>query len=73
MSVPGSHNDQVRLLRERAERYRVLAEGVYDPRTAAEVAGFVEELEAEATRLEHWQSAHIPGFAGNAAFALDTP
>jgi hypothetical protein len=45
-------NDYVRILRSRAERFRRLAEKVFDSRIAAAVAICAEELEREAKKLE---------------------
>jgi hypothetical protein len=52
--MPAQHaiDELVGILRERAQRYQALAEGLYDLRTAAEVAACADELEAEAARLE---------------------
>ena len=52
--MPAQHaiDELIRLLRGRAQRYQTLAEGLYDPQTAAEVAACADELEEEAARLE---------------------
>ena len=52
MSAQQAIDDLVRMLRARARRYKVLAEGLYDRQTAAEVSAYAAELEAEAERLE---------------------
>jgi hypothetical protein len=44
-------DELVRMMRARASRYKILAEGLYDRRTAAEVSAYADELEAEAERL----------------------
>jgi hypothetical protein len=50
--------DRIELLRSRAQRYKQLAEALYDHRTAAEVAVYAKELEAEVGRLEKWEGSH---------------
>jgi hypothetical protein len=52
MSAQQAIDELVRMLRARALRYKVLAEGLYDRQTAAEVSAYADELEAEAERLE---------------------
>jgi hypothetical protein len=52
MSAQQAIDELVRMLRARALRYKVLAERLYDRRTAAEVSAYADELEAEAERLE---------------------
>jgi len=52
MSAQQAIDELIRTLRARARRLRVLAEGLYDRQTAAEVSAYATELEAEATRLE---------------------
>jgi len=51
------------------QRYKQLAEVLYDRRTAAEVSVYADELEAEIIRLEKWESAHLGVETGGAAFA----
>jgi len=69
MSASYSITDRIELLRSRAERYKQLAEVLYDQRTAAEVAGYADELEAEVNRLEKWERSRSGLDAGRAAFA----
>ena len=57
MPVYNSIAERILLLRARAARYKVWAEALYDRRIAAEVAGFADEIEAEAVKLERWQSS----------------
>lgn len=59
MSAQQAIDELVRSLRVRAQRYKTLAEALYDRRTAAQVATYAADLEAEARRLEHrrWPSA----------------
>jgi hypothetical protein len=59
MSASYSVPDRIELLRSRALRYKQLAEALHDRRTAAEVAIYADELEAEVSRLEKWE--HIRG------------
>ena len=56
MPVRNPIAERIRLLRSRAERYKLLAEVHHDRRTAAQVAGLADELQAEVTRLERRQS-----------------
>src|SRR6266704_1112430 len=51
MSAQQTIDELVRMMRARALRYKILAEGLYDRRTAAEVSAYADELEAEAKRL----------------------
>ena len=51
MSAQHTIDELVRMMRARASRYKILAEGLYDQRTAAEVSAYADELEAEAKRL----------------------
>jgi hypothetical protein len=51
MSAQQTIDELIGMLRARALRYRILAEGLYDRQTAAEVAAHARELEAEAERL----------------------
>jgi hypothetical protein len=60
--------DRILLIRSRVERYRRLAEELYDRRIAAEVSRFADELEADLRRLERWQN--VSGTATPAARAL---
>jgi len=55
--MPASYSipDRIELLRSRAQRYKQLAEALYDHRTAAEVAVYADELQAEVSRLEKWE------------------
>jgi len=69
MSAPYAISDRIELLRSRAQRYKQLAEVLYDRRTAAEVAGYADELEAEVNRLEKRERSHSGLDAGRAAFA----
>jgi hypothetical protein len=52
MSAQQTIEELIGMLRARALRYKVLAEGLYDRQTAAEVSAYADELEAEAERLE---------------------
>jgi cytochrome c553 len=58
MSASYSIPDRVELLRSRTQRYKQLAEALSDHRTAAEVAAYAKELEAEVGRLEKWEESH---------------
>ena len=69
MFVPYTVPDRIELLRSRAQRYKQLAEALYDQRTAAEVSVYADELEAEIVRLEKWKSSHLGVEKGGAAFA----
>ena len=69
MSAPYSVIDRIELLRSRAQRYKQLAEVLYDRRTAAEVSGYADELEAEVNRLENWERSRSVQDAGRAALA----
>jgi hypothetical protein len=51
MSSQQTIDELVRMMRARALRYKILAEGLYDRQTAAEVSAYADELEAEAERL----------------------
>ena len=51
MSAQQTIDELVRTLHARALRYKILAEGLYDRHTAAEVSAYARELEAEAERL----------------------
>ena len=51
MSAQQTIDELIRTLRARALRYKILAEGLYDRQTAAEVTAYARELEAEAERL----------------------
>ena len=51
MSAQQTTDELVGMLRARALRYKMLAEGLYDRQTAAEVSAYADELEAEAERL----------------------
>ncbi|HYK81285.1 MAG TPA: hypothetical protein VEU95_16745 [Micropepsaceae bacterium] len=59
MSAQQTIDELVRTMRARALRYKLLAEGLYDRQTAAEVSAYADELEAEAERLadSRWPSA----------------
>jgi hypothetical protein len=61
MPAMNSITDRIVLIRSRVERYRRLAEALYDRRIAAEVLHFADELEADLRRLERW--THAPGIA----------
>ena len=52
MSAQEAMDELIRTLRARARRLKVLADGLYDRQTAAEVSAYAVELEAEAKRLE---------------------
>ena len=56
MRMPsGGHEiayDYIRILRSRAERFRLLAKSAFDRRTAEAVTICADELEREAKRLE---------------------
>jgi len=58
MSAQHSITELIQTLRSRAERYKLLADGLYDRRTAAEIAAYSDELEAEVLRLQRmaWPS-----------------
>jgi hypothetical protein len=43
--------NEIEILRARAERYRRLANDLFDRRTSAEAASIAQELDAEAARL----------------------
>lgn len=58
MSASYSIPDRIELLRSRAQRYKQLAEALFDHRTAAEVAVYADELAAEVSRLEKWEVSH---------------
>jgi plasmid stabilization system protein ParE len=45
-------NQNIEILRARAERYRRLAEDLFDPRTSEEAASLAQELDAEIARLQ---------------------
>jgi hypothetical protein len=45
-------NQNIEVLRARAERYRRLAQDLFDPRTSEEAASLAEELDAEIARLQ---------------------
>lgn len=59
MSAQQTIDELVRMMRARGLRYKILAEGLYDRQTAAEVLAYANELEAEAERLadSRWPSA----------------
>jgi hypothetical protein len=61
--------DRIELLRSRAQRYKQLAEVLYDRRTAAEVSGYADELEAEVNRLEKRERSGNALDAARIAFA----
>ncbi len=44
--------DKVQILRARAERYRRLAQDLFDPSTSKEAASLAQELDAEIARLQ---------------------
>ena len=69
MPVQNSIAENIQLLRSRVERYKLLAEALYDQRIAAEIAGFADELEAELARLERRQHSHRMGNAATTALA----
>ncbi len=45
-------NENIEILRARAERYRRLAEDLFDPRTSEEAVSLAQELDAEIARLQ---------------------
>ena len=45
-------SENIEILRARAERYRRLAQDLFDPRTSEEAASLAQELDAEAARLQ---------------------
>lgn len=50
--MPGPFAVDASELRARATRYRMLAEGLYDPRVIAEVLACARDLDAEAAWIE---------------------
>jgi hypothetical protein len=44
-------SENIEVLRARAERYRRLAEDLFDPRTSEEAESIARELDAEVARL----------------------
>ena len=47
--------EDIRVLRSRVERYKRLADVLFDRRTAAEVAEYAEELESMIAEMENRQ------------------
>ena len=45
-------NQDIEVLRARAERYRRLANDLFDPRTSEEAVSLAQELDAEIARLQ---------------------
>jgi len=45
-------NQNIEVLRARAERYRRLANDLFDPRTSEEAVSLAQELDAEIARLQ---------------------
>jgi hypothetical protein len=66
MPAMSSTADRIQFIRSRVERYRHLAETLYDQRIAAEVSRFADELEADLRRLEKWQQFSIAAPASSA-------
>jgi len=58
MSAAYTIPDRIEVLRSRAQRYKQLAEVLYDRRTAAEVSVYADELQAEIHRLEKWENSN---------------
>jgi hypothetical protein len=52
MTVQHIVNQNIDILRARAERYRRLAEDLFDPKTSEEAASLAQELDAEIARLQ---------------------
>jgi hypothetical protein len=52
MTVQHIVNQNIETLRARAERYRRLAEDLFDPKTSEEAASLAQELDAEIARLQ---------------------
>ena len=52
ITVQDTLNENIETLRARAERYRRLAEDLFDPRTSEEAASLAQELDAEIARLQ---------------------
>ncbi|HEY4264722.1 MAG TPA: hypothetical protein VGM72_05350 [Micropepsaceae bacterium] len=59
MPAMNSITDRIQSISARVERYRHLAEALYDRRIAAEVSRVADELEADLRRLERWQHFSI--------------
>lgn len=57
MTVHVPMTEDIRVLRARVERYKQLADVLFDRRTAAEVAEYAEELEAMIAEMESRQQA----------------
>ena len=55
MTVHATIMEDIRVLRSRVERYKHLADVLFDPRTAAEVAEYAEELETMIAEMESRQ------------------
>jgi len=68
MPVQSAIAERIDQLRARAQRYKGLAEILYDRRMAAEVAVFAKEIEAEVARLE--RSHRLFWRGGDASQAL---
>ena len=45
-------SENIEVLRARAERYRRLAQDLFDPRTSEEAVSLAQELDAEVARLQ---------------------
>jgi hypothetical protein len=56
-SVQNVQSNKVEILRARAERYRRLAQDLFDPRTSKEAASLAQELDDEIAKLQT-PSAH---------------
>jgi hypothetical protein len=57
------------LLRSRAQRYKDLAKTLQDHRTAFEISGYADELEAEVIRLGKWERINAGQDLDRPAFA----
>ena len=56
-SVQDVQSNKVEILRARAERFRRLAQDLFDPTTSKEAASLAQELDAEIAKLQT-PSAH---------------
>ena len=57
ITVQNVLSDKVEILRARAERFRRLAQDLFDPTTSKEAASLAQELDAEIAKLQT-PSAH---------------
>ena len=60
MTVQHVVNQTIEILRARAERYRRLAENLFDPKTSEEAASLAQELDAEIARLQTQPLTGVP-------------